>query len=104
MTNYLILSSTQQKEKRATQKMKPSVCWSSITISFVVFGGHNFIQKLIKDKRITEAKEFNLPFRYIDDVPSTNENVDIKYRAHGASVDKTRNLSNYIPLIHPQRH
>ena len=81
MTNYLILSSTQQKEKRATQKMKPSVCWSSITISFVVFGEHNFIQKLIKDKTMTEARAFNLPFRCIDDVPSINEIVDIKYAA-----------------------
>ena len=69
--------------------MKPSVCWSSITISFVVFGGHNFIQKLIKDKIITEAKVFNLPFRCTDDVPLLNENVDIKYRARGASVNKT---------------
>jgi hypothetical protein len=69
------LSSTQQKEKRATQKMKPSVCWSSITISFVVFGEHNCIQKLIKDKTMTEAKAINLAFRCIDDVPSINEIV-----------------------------
>jgi len=59
--------------------MKPSVCWSSITISFVVFGEHNFIQKLIKDKTMTEARVFNLSFKCIDDVSSINENVDIKY-------------------------
>ena len=61
--------------------MKPSVCWSSITISFVVFGEHSFIQKLIKDKTMTEARAFNLPFRCIDDVPSINEIVDTKYAA-----------------------
>jgi hypothetical protein len=42
-----------------------------------------FIQKLIKDKQITESNAFNLTFMYIDDVLSINN----------------PNFANWIPLI-----
>jgi len=40
-------------------------------------------KKLIKDKRITEAKPFNLTFRHIDDILAINN----------------PNFANWIPLI-----
>jgi hypothetical protein len=63
---------------------------------FVEFGGHSlqqiidipmetnckaeFIQNLIKDKRITETKAFNLTFRYTDDILSNkNSNLLIEF-------------------------
>ena len=45
-----------------------------------------FIQKLIKDKQITEVKAFDLTFMYIDDVLSINN----------------PNFANCIPLMYPK--
>ena len=45
-----------------------------------------FIQKLIKDKQITESNAFNLTFMYIDDVLSINN----------------PNFANWIPLMYPK--
>ena len=44
-------------------------------------------QKLIKDKRFTEAKAFNLTFSYIDNILPINN----------------PNYANWIPLIYPQK-
>ena len=44
-----------------------------------------FLQNLIKNKKIKETRLFNLTYRYIDDVLSIN-NAD---------------FSNWIPLIYP---
>ena len=44
-----------------------------------------FIQQLIKDKKVKEARSFNLTYRYIDDVLSINN----------------PEFANWIPLIYP---
>ena len=44
-----------------------------------------FLQKLVKDKKIHEARAFNFTYRYIDDVLSINNS----------------RFAEYLPLIYP---
>jgi hypothetical protein len=44
-----------------------------------------FLQKLVKDKKIHEARAFNFTYRYIDDVLSINNS----------------RFAEFIPLIYP---
>ena len=45
-----------------------------------------FLQKLVKDKKMHEAKAFNFTYRYIDDVLSINKNF---------------RFAEFLPLIYP---
>ena len=45
----------------------------------------HFIQKLVKDKKIHEARAFNFKYRYIDDVLSHNNS----------------RFAEFLPLIYP---
>jgi hypothetical protein len=47
--------------------------------------GSEFLQKLVKDKKIHEARVFNFTYRYIDDVLSINN-----FR-----------FAEFLPLIYP---
>ena len=44
-----------------------------------------FLQKLVKDKKIHEARAFNFTYRYIDDVLSINNS----------------RFADFLPLIYP---
>ena len=103
-----------KKVKNATPRNKWSVCWSSSFDNiFVSFGGtlfqqvvgipmgrncaplladlflysyeSEFLQKLVKDKKIHEARAFNFTYRYIDDVLSINNS----------------RFAKFLPLIYP---
>jgi hypothetical protein len=50
------------------------------------FTESEFLQKLVKDKKIHEARAFNFTYRYIDDVLSINNSI----------------FAEYLPLIYPQ--
>ena len=52
---------------------------------FVYSYESEFLQKLVKDKKIHEARAFNLTYRYIDDVLSIN----------------TSRFAEFLPLIYP---
>ena len=47
--------------------------------------GSEFLQKLVKDKKIHEARAFNFTYRYIDDVLSINNS----------------RFAEFLPLIYP---
>jgi hypothetical protein len=113
VTIKFIVLGTIQSAKSDTQKMKSSVCWSSLSTTysssseffnksftspweptvplffadlFLYSDDAEFIPKLNQNKKITEVKAFNLTFRYIDDVLSINN----------------PNFTNWIPLIFPK--
>jgi hypothetical protein len=44
-----------------------------------------FLQKLVKDKKIHEIRAFNFTYRYIDDVLSINNSI----------------FAEFLPLIYP---
>ena len=91
-TNSLILRTI----KVATQKMKSSISWSLLSITYLLnsegttnhrhphehklwpllltlpLRGRVYTNTYQRQKRITEAKAFNITFRYIDDVLSIN--------------------------------
>jgi hypothetical protein len=46
-----------------------------------------FLQKLVKDKKIHEARAFNFTYRYIDDVLSINNS----------------RFAEFLPLIYPSK-
>jgi hypothetical protein len=50
-----------------------------------------FLQKLVKDKKIHEARAFNFTYRYIDDVLSINNHYGSKAPAVIITVFKYRN-------------
>jgi hypothetical protein len=52
---------------------------------FMILKLKSFLQKLVKDKRIHEARAFNFTYRYIDDVLSINNS----------------RFSEFLPLIYP---
>ena len=63
MAHYFNQSSTSPWEQTVTP---------ILTVQFRYHSEAEFTHTLIKDKRITEAKVFNLTLRYIDDVLSIN--------------------------------
>jgi len=46
---------------------------------------YEFLQKLVKDKKIREARTFNFTYRYIDDILSINDS----------------RFAEFLPLIYP---
>jgi hypothetical protein len=52
---------------------------------FVYSYESEFLQKLVKDKKIHEARAFNFTYRYIDDVLSINDSI----------------FAEFLPLIYP---
>jgi hypothetical protein len=59
--------------------------WQSQWCYHTRFLGSEFLQKLVKDKKIHEARAFNFTFRYIDDVLSINNS----------------RFAEFLPLIYP---
>jgi hypothetical protein len=65
-----------------------------------------FLQKLVKDKKIHEARAFNFTYRYIDDVLSINNSRWTRAIKRFALFDllkslysDTKILSKYIPSL-----
>ena len=101
--NYRLLIVTNKKVNHATQKNKWSVCWSFLSTTYLsafILGTNcaplladlflfsyesEFLQTLVKNKRIKESRLFNFTFRYIDDVLSLNN----------------PNFSDWVPLKYP---
>jgi hypothetical protein len=113
MRLYFIFQTKFKKVKHATASNKWSVCWSSSSIIYLspwrdtVSAGprhtngyelcpsssrftfysyeSEFLQKLVKNKKIHEARPFNFTYRYIDDVLSINNS----------------RFAEFLPLIYP---
>jgi hypothetical protein len=56
-----------------------------------------FLQKLVKDKKIHEARAFNFTYRYIDDVLSINNS-----RFASDEDDVSGNQNNYYWPLHSE--
>ena len=50
----------------------PTLARSTSLFLIMLFNESEFLQKLVKDKKIHEARAFNFTYRYIDDVLSIN--------------------------------
>jgi hypothetical protein len=61
------------------------LCPSSRRFIFILIYESEFLQKLVKDKKIHEARAFNFTYRYIDDVLSINNS----------------RVAEFLPLIYP---
>ena len=60
--------------------------WAPFLVDLFVYSYKSeFLQKLVKGKKIHEARNFNFTYRYIDDVLSINYS----------------RFSEFLPLIHP---
>jgi hypothetical protein len=61
------------------------LCPSSSRFIFILIYASEFLQKLVIDKKIHEARAFNFTYRYIDDVLSINNS----------------RFAEFLPLIYP---
>ena len=60
--------------------------WASLLVDLFAYSYESeFLQKLVKGKKINEARNFNFTYRYIDDVLSINYS----------------RFSEFLPLIYP---
>ena len=70
------------KSKHDPEPVRKLVCLADL---FLYSYESEFLQKLVKDKKIHEARAFNFKYRYIDDVLSINNS----------------RFAEFLPLIYP---
>jgi hypothetical protein len=55
-----------------------------------------FLQKLVKDKKIHEARAFNFTYRYIDDVLSINNSRFAEFLPKVCLTDTLPSIKKYV--------